>query len=522
MPDAPTGDGQLISATAAPATEPGLLQPVATHEPLAMAADFDRQFMYSPLSRVIRRTPVTCSPEVSVREVLECINLNRVGSMVVIDPQSEKPIGIFTLRDLLQRVSLAQYDLSRPVAEVMTTKLVTLPPDASAYEAAVVMARHGLRHLLVVGGERLLGVVSQNDVLSLQRLGAREVGFGIREAEDVEALKQSAGEIRRLAYRMLRQGVSIETLTQLVSTLNDLLTIRVIELTLGDFKLPAMPMCWIALGSEGRFEQTLSTDQDNGIIFQPPSEGQTEEIRRTLIPFARAVNRALDNCGFPLCEGNIMASNPEWCLSFAEWQRKFSDWILQPVPKALLNAMIFFDFRALHGEGSLAERLRAWLLEAVPGNTLFLRHMTGNALSCPPPLGMIRDFVLDNSDREFPCTIDLKKYGSRPFVDAARILALAHGVPHTNTAQRLRMVGSHIHLGADDVEAMVEGFHFIHRMRLRAQMNPDTPSGRANRLNPYTLNDMDRQMLKQAFKQARRLQSLLEVDSRFSLSADRL
>ncbi len=478
--------------------------------------------MYSPLSCVIRRPPITCSPDVSVREVLERINLNKVGSMVVSDPQTGKPVGIFTLRDLLQRVSLAEFDLSRPVAEVMTSNLVTLAPHVSAYEAAVSMASNGLRHLLVVDRERLVGVVSQNDVLSLERQGARDVGAGIREAADLGALAQSANQIRQLAHRMLRQGMSIEALTQLVSTLNDLLTLRVIELTLADFDLPAVPICWIALGSEGRFEQTISTDQDNGIIFEPPSEDQTEGIRHTLVPFAGAVNRALDSCGFPFCSGNIMASNPQWCLSFSEWQCKFAGWIQRPDPNALLNATIFFDFRPLYGEESLAERLREWLLQAVADNTPFLRHMAGDALSCRPPLGKIRDFVLDNSDKNFPHCIDLKKHGSRPFVDAARILALAHGLAHTNTAQRLRMAGSHIRLGTDEIEGIAEGFFFIHRMRLRTQVNPDQSGGGVNRINPYSLNDMDRQMLKEAFKQARKLQTSLEADSQFSLSPNRL
>ncbi len=490
--------------------------------PLPAAADWDRQLMYSPLSHMIRRPPVVCSPDLSVREVLECINQYKVGSMVVCDPRSRKPLGIFTLRDLLQRVSLAEFDLGRPVADVMTAKLVALPPNVSAYDAAVTMARNGLRHLLVIDGERLVGVVSQNDVLGSERQGARDVGAGIRDAANMAALKQSAGEIRRLAQRMLRQGMGIEMLTQLVSTLNDLLTLRVIELTRAEFKLPAMPICWIALGSEGRFEQTISTDQDNGIIFEPPSEDLTGDMRAALLPFAGAVNRALDACGFPLCKGNIMAGNPSWCLSLAEWRSKFFDWVLQPDPAALLNAMIFFDFRALYGDESLAGRLRAGLLETVAQSPAFLRHMAEDALSCRPPLGRFRDFTLDNQDKDFPRSIDLKKHGSRPFVDAARIVALAQGLTHTNTAQRLRMAGAHIRLGADAIESILEAFFFIHRMRLRAQIDAEGQGGAANRLDPYSLNDMDRRMLKEAFRQARKLQTMLAANSQFSLSSDRL
>jgi CBS domain-containing protein len=467
--------------------------------------------MYSPLSRVISRAPLTCPPDLSVREVLGRINENKVGSMVIADPGTRKPIGIFTLRDLLQRVALPEYDLDRRIDEVMTRRLVTLPPEASAYQAALAMARGGLRHLLVVDGDHLIGVVSQNDLFNLQRIGVREISADIREAGNVEALARSARDIRQLAERMLRQGTGAETLTQLISTLNDLLTIRVIELVAPDFELPEVPMCWIALGSEGRFEQTLSTDQDNGIIFAPPTAQETEDVRNRLLPFAQAVNKALDACGFPLCRGDIMAGNPQWCLSLDEWKGKFTDWIVSPTPDALLNATIFFDFRPLYGEESLAERLREWLMRVAPTNAMFLVHAAGNALTCRPPLGKIRDFVLDDSDKEFPHTINLKMYGSRPFVDAARVFSLIYGVQHTNTAERLRQVGDEIGLVGDDLAAVLSGFYFIHMLRLRRQINPATPPGGANRVDPYSLNEMDRRMLKEAFKQARKLQVKLAL-----------
>lgn len=473
---------------------------------LSAEAGLGHQSMYSPLSEVIRRAPVTCPPHISVREVLGRISQHKVGSMVIADPRTQKPLGIFTLRDLLQRVALPEYSLDRPIEEVMTRTLVTLAPTVSAYQAALEMARHGLRHLLVVEGGHLIGVVSQNDLFSLQRIGVREVSDDIRAAGEVEALKQAAADIRQLAHRMLRLGTSAEALTQLVSTLNDLLTMRIIEVVKPAFDLPQVPMCWIAMGSEGRFEQTMSTDQDNGIIFEAADEAQTESLRHRFLPFAQAVNNALDACGFPLCKGNIMAGNPEWCLSYAEWKSKFTDWILRPVPEALLNACIFFDFRPLHGEESLSERLRVWLHSAAPTNSMFLVHMAGNALTCRPPLGTFRDFVLDNSDKNFPNTINLKMYGTRPFVDTARVFALIYGVQHTNTAERLRGAGEQIGLSAEDLAAVVDGFHFIHMLRLRRQMTPGTPPEGANRVNPYWLNQMDRRMLKESFRQARKLQ----------------
>jgi CBS domain-containing protein len=471
----------------------------------------EHESMYSPVVGAIKRAPLTCAPETPLREVLAQLDAHKVGSMVVVDPATRAPLGIFTLRDLLKRVALAGRELDRPVAEVMTRTLVTVGPKASSYQAALTMAGNAVRHLLVVDAGRLVGVVSQNDLFSLQRLGVREISAQIAEAGDVEGLKRAAGQIRALAEQMLRRGTGAEALTQLISTLNDLLTMRVIELRRAAFALPDVPMCWIALGSEGRFEQTLSTDQDNGMVFAPPEPAATEAVREALLPFARAVNQDLDACGFPLCTGDIMAGNASWCLSVDEWRARFTEWIVSPTPEALLNATIFFDFRPLWGDHVLAEDLREWLARAAPTNTMFLVHMAGLALTCRPPIGTLRDFVLDNSDKAFPRTINLKMFGSRPFVDAARVYSLVYGVRHTNTVERLRLAAPSIGLQEDAVEAMVQGFHFVQMLRLRRQIDPATPPGGANRVNPYRLNDMDRRMLKEAFRQARRLQTRLQL-----------
>ncbi len=467
--------------------------------------------MLSPVSSVIRRSPVTVPIAATVREALQVMDQMRIGSIIVIDPANGLPLGIFTLQDLLRRVVLENGELDQPIACVMTAGLLTLRPSATAYQAALTMARRGVRHLLVVDAAgKLLGIVSQNDLFTLQRTGVTNLSEEIRTAPDVAALQAAAREIRRLAGAMLAQGTGAETLTHFVSTLNDVLTSRVLEIVLDEMEVPAVHWCWIALGSEGRLEQTFSTDQDNGIIFEAEHPEDTTHLREKFLPFALRVNTILDACGFPLCKGKIMASNPEWCLSLDEWQRKFHDWIQRPEPEALLSASIFFDFRALYGNADLSDRLREWLLQHAPGNPLFLRHMGQNALSSRPPLGLIRDFSFDDS-KEFPHTLELKLYGARPFIDAARILALANRVAETSTAQRLRSIAEQAAWGTDDLAAMIEGFYFIQLLRLRNQANPD-PKVHPNRIDPEQLNELDRQILKEAFKQGRKLQQRLALD----------
>jgi CBS domain-containing protein len=334
--------------------------------------------------------------------------------------------------------------------------------------------------------------------------------------------------VRRLAGALLAQGVGAEQLTQFVTTLNDAVAGRALALAARDNAPPEMPWCWLGLGSEGRMEQTLATDQDNALIFVPPLVECIADARAAFLKFADSANRILDRCGFPLCKGDIMARNPKWCLTPAEWRKTFADWMSTPEPEALLNAAIFFDFRALHGDVELADALRQWLIEQSPSQARFFLLMAQNAVQVRPPLGVLRDFVADDSD--LPGTIDLKKYGVRPFVDAARIFALKHGVSASNTAERIRLAAPKMRMQPEEAAAIIDGFHFIQLLRLRnqdedtiveqvstygnaAETTPANPPARnPNRINPDELNALDRRILKEALRQARKLQSRLELD----------
>jgi CBS domain-containing protein len=268
----------------------------------------------------------------------------------------------------------------------------------------------------------------------------------------------------------------------------------------------------MALGSEGRMEQTLATDQDNAVIFEPANGTDVEAVREKLLALACRINEALDACGFPLCKGFIMASNPKWCLTAEEWRAQFSRWIDSGGPEELLNASIFFDFRPLYGEEALASDLRTWLTARIQGNPRFLKQMMQNALRNVPPLGLVRDFVL-SEDEMHPHTLDLKLSGSMPFVDGARIFALASGQPATGTAQRLKQAGEALRIPADETNSWIQAFHFIQLLRLRHQHDQERkglPSD--NYLDPDTLSVLDRRILKEAFRQARKLQARLALD----------
>ncbi len=468
----------------------------------------EQKTLAQPLRSLVSNAPVICTEDLSVREACAIMHERGVGSVVVLDTDS-RPVGIFTERDLLRAV--AQGRDAQPVTALMTREPFALPGHAFAYEAALAMIDRRIRHVLVTDDERFIGVVSGRDLFSLLRLGLGELTTGISRARDVATLKNLSLEILKVARLLVSQGVAAEQLTYYVSVLNDRLCQRVIEVVGQSHPCDDIDWCWLVFGSEGRFEQTFSTDQDNGIIFVAHDRATAKEIRARLLPFATAVNEALDACGFSWCKGNVMASNPELCLSAEEWRAKMGGWLENWDPQALLEASIYFDFRPLCGNASLATSLRGWIQERTKGFPTFLRQMAQNALLCRPALGMVRDFVTEDVAGA-PHSIDLKSYGARLFVDVARIHALAQGLPQTNTVERLRAAGPGTHMAPGEIEAAVDAFLAIQRLRLRSQAAQErVEEATANRIDPDQLNEMDRQILKQSFRIARKLQKQLSL-----------
>lgn len=476
----------------------------------AASATTEQQAMGRPLGSLVGRSAVTCPPQAPIGDVLRVMQERKIGSMLVVDDAGELA-GIFTRHDVLDRVALAQCDLARPISEVMTPRPLTLPAEASAWEAALLIAHRGIRHIPVHDGTKVIGVVTERDLFALQRVSVRAINRTITAADSVEELARAANDIRRLARSLVGQGVAAEQLTLIISTLNDELTRRILDMESRRFDLASLRWCWLSFGSEGRYEQTISTDQDNGLVFE--GDEAPEVLRQRLLPFTLAVNRALDACGFPLCKGNIMAGNPQWCLSLEEWRQQFGRWVADTDPQALLHAVIFFDFRALHGEEDLARALRVHLTGLTRDNSRFQRQLAQYALETSPPLGRISDFVTEDSG-EFRGTIDLKKAGARLFTDAARVLALATGVMHTSTAQRLRQAGPALNMAPVETASAVDGFFFIQTLRLRTQMAADSAAPAVNRIRPDLLNEVDRRILKESLRQARKLQRRLELDYR--------
>jgi CBS domain-containing protein len=332
---------------------------------------------------------------------------------------------------------------------------------------------------------------------------------GVDAAPDVHALECAAGRVHALFHRLI-DVFPAEVLTRVISVMNDALARQVIAVVSAGTPLEKIRWCWMAFGSEGRQEQTLSSDQDNGIVFA--ADAAADAVRERVLPVARHINEALAACGFALCPGQVMAGNPRCCLSMHEWRSRFADWIAEGDPQALLNASIFFDLRPLYGAFDLADALVEWLAMNALDNPRFLLQMSGNALQRTPPLGLLHDFVIEKSG-EFIGTIDLKLNVVTLFVDASRIYGLACGARTSGTDRRLRHAVQARRLDADQVEGWIRAFHAVQKMRLEHQHRCwALGTAMHNHLDPRRLDSSGRRALLDGLRQARSLQRRLAQD----------
>jgi len=461
------------------------------------------QSLETRLGDLVTHSPVTCRPDTPLREALSTMHRQRIGSILVADAAG-RPLGILTRYDVLGRVALADVPLDRPIREVMVHPVETLTVAETAQDAALLMSRRGFRHVPVTRDGIVVGMLSERDLFAMQRLSLKQVSTSIRGAADMETLKLVAQDIRRFARSLLSQGVQARQLTALISHLNDVLTQRLLELKALEHRVDLRRHCWLALGSEGRSEQTVATDQDNAIIL---ANGTSATERDDLLAFARDVNLALDACGFPLCRGGVMAGEPACCLTFWDWSARFAHWIDHGGPQDLLNASIYFDLRPLAGNEQLALQLQQEVVESARRTPRFLKQMAQNALSHGAPLNWLGGIDVDERG-----SIDLKLQGTAIFVEAARLYSLTYGNVVTSTRERLESTGTRIGLAPAEYQGWIGGFEFLQMLRLRVQLENAPPAEQANRLVVADLNDIDRRILKESLRVGRSLQQRLHLD----------
>ncbi len=457
------------------------------------------------LGSLVARPPVAAGPDTTIQDAARIMSGERVSSLLVLD--GGRLAGIVTERDLAHRAVAEALSASRPVREIMDGAVQRLPPSAPAFEALLAMARTGARHLAVVDGERIVGVVTATDLVRWQSASTVYLVSAVRRAGSVPALQREAARITELQIQMVAAGATPRHLGLAIGAVYDAVTLRLIEAAESDLGPPPVPYVWIACGSHARHEQTVVTDQDNALVldgaFDEKAHGEW------FGSLARSVNEGLDACGTPLCPGGVMARNPAWRRTRSGWRQLFDGWIERPDPKALMHASLFMDMRAVAGDAAAVAAIRTQALQRMRAKDVFVALMAQNAIRTAPPLGFFRGLVVERGG-EHGDTLDLKRGGLMPIVELARVYALAVGSDALGTVERLRAGadgGALSRSGADDLE---HAFGFIAAIRARHQAD-QLKRGLApdNHVPPARLSPLERTQLEAAFAAVRAHQDAL-------------
>ena len=464
------------------------------------------------ISGLYTKKVLTCKGEIPIQEAAVEMDRRKCSSIFIRD-KSGLICGVVTDNDLRSKVIAAGVDTARPVADIMSTPLAAVPERATVFEALMAMMQKGIKHLAVENSRaKVVGVITNQDLLKAQGQSPLMLIRDIKDAKSMDEIVDKHEKLPRIIQGLINAGAKADNVTRLITTLSDAILKKVIELTLVDSKPPPVKFVFMILGSEGRKEQTLKTDQDNAIIFEDVPEGDLKGIKAYFLELGEKICRRLDRAGYDFCEGGIMAKNPQWCLSLSEWKQRFKTWIHAPEPEALLRSSIFFDFRGGYGEMELIEELRRFLFKSLKGWPGFFRHLSENAIYFKPPIGFFRNFVVE-SEGEHKDAFDIKR-AMMPIVDLARIYALKNRIDETNTLERLRLLYHAKVLKWPEVNDLEQAYGFLMQLRFVRQISAiiDEESRPDNYVTPKKLSRIEQTMLKEIFKRIEKFQTKLDFD----------
>ncbi len=463
---------------------------------LRRAARYEPQphAMAQAVESVMNQDLLTVAPDEAISAVAKSMSERRVSSAFVQD--GETLLGIVTDRDLRERVLAAGRSPDSPVSDIMTRNLHGITAGASLFEAVLAMTRFACHHLPVMRDGSLCGVVTTSDLMLARQDDPVYLVQHISRQADVAGLQNLLEGVPQLVTQWVNAGIRARQVSRILTAISDAVTVRLLQLGEEQLGPPPVPYCWLGFGSQGRQEQLLGADQDNGMVLDDSAEPAHDPYFERLANF---VCDGLDSCGYPYCNGQVMATNPQWRQPLKHWQEEVGRWSTSPTPDAVMRVSIFFDIRSVHGTSGLCQALQRTMLDTASRNSIFLAALAANALDGSPPLGIFRRFVVER-DGQHRDSLDLKKHGVMLVTDIARLHALHHGIEAINTDERLQALERCGALAKVDARNLSDALHCLQRLRLQHQADLQLRGEPAdNFLNIRKLSKMSREQLRDAF-----------------------
>jgi signal-transduction protein with cAMP-binding, CBS, and nucleotidyltransferase domain len=406
-----------------------------------------------------------CSANTTVREAAQL--MVRKNRSIIFVSQNDEIIGYINSNDLVKRILSISAESSKPVIEVMTSPVETISEDALLYEVLLMMKTKGVSHLAVTDSKNnIIGVIGIDDILELQQNALSFLINEIEIAEDINALVRIYKRVPVLVKALIESGNNTVSITKIITSVTDAIHKRVIQLSFEDIGQPPCKFAFMVMGSEGRGEQSLATDQDNAIIFEEVDHKLLESHNKYFLALGEAVSRDLHTIGYHYCRGEIMARNLKWTQPLSVWKNYFSEWINNSNPKDVLEAAIFFDFRFIFGEEDLVNELREHVNNVSDNKAIFFFHMAQSVLKFKPPLNIFGQIVSDGTDE---LILDLKKV-LLPLTSFIRLYSIREKLHQTNSIKRLEELFSRKVIDKSSYEELKQTYDFVTYLRLKFQI----------------------------------------------------
>ncbi len=459
--------------------------------------------------RHFAREIISCSMNEPIHRVAALMSQKHY-SAALIKSHDEQFVGIVTDRDIRERAVAVSMDLNRPVFEIMTSPLISISEKALVYEVFSAMRQKSTRHIAIRDNTgEIIGTITSEEILQVQRSSSAFLLREIANAETVDDVITAHDRLPVIVKTLVDSGAQVKVITRIISSVSDAIVRKLIQNAQTELGAPPVPFAFIALGSEGREEQTLITDQDNAIIYDdfPDSRGAHDYF----VSLGIKVCNWLDQCGYVFCKGENMAMNPKWSQPLSVWKENFSRWINTSDPQDLIAMGIFFDFRCIYGDQNLMDRLASHVFDVAENKAAFFQHLVKNCLTHRLPLGFLGNIVVTSSG-EHPETFDIKK-AIMPVTDFARIYALKNSLRDTNTLDRLQRLNEINVLKSTTFNELVQAYNFLMQIRFKHQImalnNNQTPN---NFIKPEMLTQVEQKTLKNTFSQITGIQKKLSYE----------
>jgi len=444
-------------------------------------------FMMSRVDEIYLHTPCFVNATLSIKEALHTMTDQNAEVILVRNGDS---IGIVTDTNLREKVLLAQKSTQDPIGEIATFGLVTIERSDFLFNALLLFTKHGVKRLIVVENEKIVGILEQLDLLSHFANHTHLIAASIDRALSIDELQNAQRSLTHLISSLTSKGVKVRYISKLVSELNAKMYRKVFELVVPQELQGKCAL--IVMGSEGRGEQILRTDQDNALILR---DGENEA---TFESYMMTFNEYLLRLGFPKCSGNVMVSNPYWRRSVSGYKTVISEWVETLNEETLLSLSIFLDASCVAGDESLLIACKDYLNEHFVGRSDVLAHLAKAALAFETPLSLFSGFVLGRALHEGE--LDIKKGGIFAIVHGIRILALEHKIYSTNTTQRIKELNNAGLFDKRFASELIEAYDTLLGIRLRSMLSQKHMGEEQNYVNPKLFSKTDRDLLKDAFK----------------------